>query len=492
VLVVGAGPSGLFVAVELARHGVRARVVERLPEPHRQARATVLQPGTLEILARAGILDDVLAASEHLPYARVFDADLGLVSEIAFAGAGCRWEFEVSLPQYQTEQILAARLRALGVTVERGVTVSSIEPRDDVVIVSLERSDGTLETVEADRVIGAGGAQSITRESMDETLLGETYPGDALAADIKLRCDVPRNGGALVATPHGYVLLGPLPGERWITFVGDLEDDEVRRLSRDRSLGSIAAAIQRRITAEVGLEDVAWASLFRMHRRQASRLAGKRRFLLGDAGHLSSPFGGEGLNSGLHDGHNLAWKLGLILRGRGRETLIDSFASERETADRHVVEVSDQLHELAHAAVRAEQTGVRAAPPTDEQVRALTRSRAMLDVCYAGSPIVGEYLANGDAINREPAPGDRYPDARGLDSSHQLLLFGAADQAAADRLRDRWRGLVNVIDATTVTTRECGSILVRPDGYVGFRTATPDAIALHAVDKHLDSYLIPT
>lgn len=219
VLVVGAGPSGLFVAVELARHGVRARVVERSSEPHHQARATALQPGTLEILARAGIVGDVLAASELLPYASVLNADLGVVSEMAFAGAGCEWEFEASLPQYRTEQILASRLRELGVTVDRGMSVTAIEPRDDAVLVSLERSDGTPETIEADRVIGAGGAQSVTRESMDETLLGKTYRGTALAADIKLRCGVPRNGGALVATPHGYVLLGPLPGERWISLL---------------------------------------------------------------------------------------------------------------------------------------------------------------------------------------------------------------------------------------------------------------------------------
>jgi 2-polyprenyl-6-methoxyphenol hydroxylase-like FAD-dependent oxidoreductase len=416
---------------------------------------------------------------------------LGLVSEVAFAGAGCRWEFEASLPQYRTEEILGAHLQELGVNIERGVTVSSIEARDDAVRVSLERTDGTLETTEAEWVIGAGGAHSITRESMDEALLGETYRGTALAADIKLRCGVPRNGGALVATPRGYVLLGPLPGERWITFVGDLGDAEARQLSRDHSVNAVEAAIRRRITAEVELEDVAWASSFRMHRRQAPRLAGERRFLLGDAGHLSSPFGGEGLNSGLHDGHNLGWKLALVLRGRGRQILIESFASEREAADHHVLEVSDELHELAHAAVQAEKTGVRAAPPTADQVRALTRSRAMLDVSYAGSPIVGECPADGDPTNQGPAPGDRYPDARRVETSHKLLLFGAADQAAADRLRDRWRGLVEVIDATRADPRRSGSTLVRPDGHVGYRTATADAIAVQAVDAHLESYLIP-
>ena len=116
VLVVGAGPSGLFAAVDLARHGVRARIVERELQPHHQARATALQPGTLEILARAKVLDEVLASSMHLPFARVFDAELTQVSEMRFAGAGCRWEHQCSLPQWRTEQILADRLSSLDVS----------------------------------------------------------------------------------------------------------------------------------------------------------------------------------------------------------------------------------------------------------------------------------------------------------------------------------------------------------------------------------------
>ena len=224
---------------------------------------------------------------------------------------------------------------------DRGVEAVLVRQRDDGVLVGLKRADGTVETVEAGWVIGAGGAHSVTRESMAETLAGTTYPGTSLVASGIMECGLPRDGGALIASPEGYVLLVPLPGGHWLTFVGDLDEGEAEQLTRDRGVGPVSAMLERRVGQGIRVRKVAWAAPFRMHRRLVPQLADGRCFLLGDAGHLSSPFGGEGLNSGIHDASNLAWKLALELGGRGRPGLLESFAAERLAADRHVLAVQD-------------------------------------------------------------------------------------------------------------------------------------------------------
>jgi 6-methylpretetramide 4-monooxygenase / 4-hydroxy-6-methylpretetramide 12a-monooxygenase len=496
VLIVGAGPSGLFAAVELARHGIRARLIEREPVQLRQARATALQPGTLEILAQAGTLDQVLDSSVHIHFTRVFDTGLRQLSESAFAGIGSPWEFQCSLPQWRTEEILAGRLAELGGTAERGVSAVSMRDRDDGVQVELRHADGTPERIIANWVIGAGGAHSVTRESMTGDLAGTTYPGTALVAEVAVSCALPRDGSALIAAPEGYVLLAPLPGGRWLTFIGDLSDDETARLARGGSAESVSEFMARRTGSSVLVQDVGWSAAFRMHRRSAARVADTRWFLLGDAAHLSSPFGGEGLNSGLHDAHNLAWKLALEVHGQARPGLLASFAAERGAADRHVLEVSDGVHALAHGAVEAARTGREQASASPEQAAALTRARSMLDTSYRDSPLTGEYVAPGQPAGlAAPAPGERYPDRAGLPgTAHHVLVFGDAGEAGLDQLRGRRKGLAEVVRATTDPGRAglaaAGLILVRPDGQIGFRANATDPAALASLDAHLGSYLV--
>src|SRR6516164_8730272 len=184
VLIIGAGPSGLFAAAELARHGVEARLVEREVRPHREARATAIQPGTLEILDSVGLLEPFLDASERIRCSRLYGPAMSELGATHYDGVNCRCQFQCSLPQYETQRILEAYLASLGGAVERGVTATMVEADTDGVVVELTRAEGGVEMGRPGVVIGAGGAHSVTRHSMREPLEGATYQGRFLVADI--------------------------------------------------------------------------------------------------------------------------------------------------------------------------------------------------------------------------------------------------------------------------------------------------------------------
>jgi 2-polyprenyl-6-methoxyphenol hydroxylase-like FAD-dependent oxidoreductase len=493
VLIIGAGPSGLFAAAELVRHGVHVRLIEQEARSHHEARATAIQPGTLEILDSIGLLPPFLDSSEHVRRVRVYGPDLSEISGMDFDGIDCRCEFQCSLPQYETQRILEAHLASLGGAVERGVTATKVEPDGGDVSVELAHADGVVETVHPGIVIDAGGAHSVTRHSMSDPLEGTTYQGHFLVADIAMEAPVPRDQGSFFCGPEGMMLLAPLPGGRWLTFQ-DLEE-EVQSVSDE----DVVSRTEARIGGRSRPTDVAWFSPFRMHRRIVSRLSDGWRFLIGDAAHLSSPFGGEGLNSGLQDGYDLAWKLALVLHGDAPRSLLDDYAVERTIADRHVLDVSDDVHGgiigIADALREGREVPTEDADPATTAL--LRNSRVMIDFDYAGSPLVADYGGDG-AVAADPHPGQRYPDwTRFGGMSHHVLVFGpVADAASLARLGRRWSELVEVshdpgIDPARAGVPTGGLVLIRPDGHIGFRSPSADAGALATLESHLSSYLTP-
>ena len=493
VLIIGAGPSGLFVAAELVRHGVSARLVEREVRPHREARATAIQPGTLEILECVGLLPPFLDVAEKVRSARLYGPGMAELGAMSHDGIDCRCKFQCSLPQYETQRILEAHLASLGGAVERGVTATKVEAEGDGTIVELVHADGRVEAVRPGVVVGAGGAHSVTRHWMSETLEGATYRGQFLVADIAMPEPFPRDEAGVICGPHGLLLLAPLPGGRWISFQ-DLEED-VENVSAE----AVIARVSARLDGKYGPTDVAWFHPFRMHRRIVSRLSDGRRFLIGDAAHLSSPFGGEGLNSGLHDGHDLAWKLALVLRGDARPSLLDGYVAERLIADRHVLEVSDQVHTSIIDVKEAVRQGREVHPAVVSPMAAalLGNARAMIDVDYAGSPLIADCAKGRDTMDG-PRPGQRYPDRTRLGgTSHHILVFGGErDAASLERLGRRWSRLARITDLPELDPVRAGVpaggvVMVRPDGHIGFRYPSAHAEALAALDRHLASYLVP-
>jgi 2-polyprenyl-6-methoxyphenol hydroxylase-like FAD-dependent oxidoreductase len=491
VLIVGAGPAGLFAACELLRHGVKPRVVERRVTPHSEARGTAIQPAVLEMLERGGLIEPFLRTGVRIRGVHILGPGLCDLETVDFAGTGCAYEFQCSLPQWCTEAILREHLQTLGLEIEFGTEVTSIEGGPAGVRVMLD-AGGRMETVTAAYVLGAGGGHSVTRHSMQEHLAGETYDGRYFVADVTLHLPCQPECGRLIVGPTGFVMTSPLPGDRWLIFVNRDETDTRRELPAEGALGAL---LNTRTGVDVGLRDLRWVSRFDMHRRAVGRLSNGRCFLLGDAAHLSSPLGGEGLNAALMDAADIAWKLALVVRGMAKPSLLDSYLIERGLADNHVLQVSDEVHRAVMQLVAMYGGGpVPNVPQADPAERAAAvRRRLMLDVSYAGSALVGQ----ASAIVAGPSPGERFPTARWLrGTGHHLVVFGEVPHL--DRFRARWDKFVSIVDgagagfaAADAGILDGDAILVRPDGFIGFRATPTGETTMDLLDAHLATYLVP-
>jgi 2-polyprenyl-6-methoxyphenol hydroxylase-like FAD-dependent oxidoreductase len=491
VLIVGSGPAGLFAACELTRHGVRPRIVERRLKPHHETRGTALQPGVLEIIDRADLIEPFITGAVHIKRSQILGPGMRQIVSVNFAEVGCRYGFQCSQPQWRTEQILRDHLARRGVGIEYGVEVAAIDADPQALRVTLDIGD-RAEVVRPRYLLGAGGAHSVTRHSMDERLVGETYAGQYVVADAKLGLALPAETTCIPVGATGFALFGPLPDRRWLIFVNR---DPADARADVPTAAELSAMINARIGADAGLSDLRWVSYFRMHRREAESLSDGRRFLLGDAGHMSSPLGGEGINAAFMDAADIAWKLALVERGAAKPSLLLSYAIERGMADRHALDVSNDIH--AHIAKLVGMCAAGGTPSvprsTADEIIAASRRRSMLDISYAGSPLVGQA---GDGSG-SPAPGERFPaNLRLRGESHHLIVFGAAP--GLDLIRARWDGLVTIVDASAdgfdaaeAGAPDGGAVLVRPDGFIGFRAVPASEATMAALDAHLARYLIP-
>ena len=253
--------------------------------------------------------------------------------------------------------------------------------------------------------------------------------------------------------------------------------------------------LKARVGIDVGPHDVRWVSYFKMHKRAVEQLSDGRRFLLGDAGHLSSPMGGEGVNAALMDAADIAWKLALVVHGVARPVLLESYAVERGIADRHVLDASDEVHGFVmNLIATCAGGGVPVVPPQNlAETKAAARRRLMLDVSYEGSEFVGGAGADAGDFLRESVSRDGSASA-----VQATICSSSATRRASNDLRARWGKLVSFVDgsaakfdAVEAGVPNGGAILVRPDGFIAFRAAPADHATMKALDAHLATYLVP-
>lgn len=529
ILIVGAGPTGLTMAAVLARHGMRPRIVDRaLEPPDDRSRAVVLQARTLELFADLGVVQEVL--SEAL-----------VVDEVSFfSPSGQRGTLRidprwidsrfgriVSLPQDRTEAILSDLLSRSNVAVERGVELVALADRGTSAEATLRHADGREEVVSVDWVVGCDGLHSAVRELSGIPFVGSTYPDEGLLGDVEICWPLPDGQIAICPGVTGVLLAFPLPGShhfRAILIHPASAGVEDRGLSEQEFVAAVQAAVPRVPNAKP-VEVLAnhWLTRYRLHRKGAQEYRRGRSFIAGDAAHVHSPVGAQGMNTGIQDAFNLGWKLALVARGEAPEGLLDSYDAERRPVGERLLRVTDRFFAVAVGGGRLGRK-VRQLLPTIA-IRALqlpfvrkriARFVSQTAIRYRASPLSEEAHGASRLDSSAPQAGDRAPDvelgpSRWLAEllhrpGHTLLLFAGRSTALLERfatmseqIESRYGSLVSPVmirldpahpaigevDRRGAAHGRYGAeqgamYLVRPDGYIAFRGAATDVEVLRA------------
>jgi len=457
VLIVGAGPVGLFLANECARRGLRFRIVEARAAQSEHSKALAIFPRTLEIFDMAGVAAPFLEAANRVT--RVAIASKGrTLARIPFAPENSPYPFVAMVPQDVTEKLLVEELRRKGARVEYETSLVAADPRGDHVSATLERKGERLETTAA-YVVGSDGAHSAVRHLLNLSFEGAQYEALFLLADVATNEALPAAEMQLCPSALGPAAIFPMSATR-------------RRIvaTVDRPEGDVPSLdLVRRILAERaprGLEatDLYWSSYFRIHHRQVANLRVGRLFVAGDAAHIHSPFGGQGMNTGLADAWNLAWKLDLVVNGRAGDRLLDTYSAERRPVIRGVIRTAHFLTEAMGTASRVAQALRDTLIPIVTRLppfrHAFVQRLSQLGVTYSGSPIVE---GTGERCFEDWMRG-----GKGIASRFLLLMDDRAGPEADEAAKRLAASFPEILELRPEPRR--GLALVRPDGYVAFST----------------------
>lgn len=472
VLVAGAGPAGLLLAAELERRGVSCKLIDAQAGPLPWDRATVIHPRSLEMFESLGLLDRFLDAGMKQRAVKIYSAGQ-LLGTMDLSECGSTYGFNLGLSEEVTESILTEYLHALGGTVHRSSRLVGAITQSDGVLAEIEQGENRYR-VHAEWIVGCDGVHSRTRELSGIVLEGHdiTEPWAVFDASIQgWTDDFEQNVGYLDSVP---VILTALPQRRWRVYL--------RPSSAESDLVDDAASTVRQYTTAATFVEVANPTRFHCASKVANRFRSGRMLLAGDAAHLCSPAQGHGMNTGLQDAFNLAWKLALVCNGAADPALLDSYEAERRPVAQMVARSGDEVEQgelLADPIQRRERdAAIRSAfaqqVPRHNEIVAETE----LNVDYSGSPIV---FGNPDTAF---AAGERAPNTMVIRSTgHTLVLIGDATTENAefashlDAVRKIVAGSQVFETVVALDARDlpgaAGSVTllaVRPDGYIGMRS----------------------
>jgi 2-polyprenyl-6-methoxyphenol hydroxylase-like FAD-dependent oxidoreductase len=340
ILIAGAGPTGLVLALWLTRLGVKVRIIDKTAEAGTTSRALAVQARTLEFYHQVGIDEAVVAGGVKVENLNMWvSGHRAATVHLRRIGEGLTpYAFALIFPQDAHERLLIDRLIALGVQVERKTELLRFSQHDGGITATLRRPDGSEETCEAAYLAGCDGASSTVRGQLGIGFPGGTYTGLFYVADVVATGEPVRGELHVDIEDADFLLLFPLSEQHWrlVGTVHDVPGGEESKLGFDDVKGKAMEHLK------LNIEKVNWFSTYRVHHRVANRFGDGRAFLLGDAAHIHSPVGGQGMNTGIGDAVNLSWKLAAVLKGGATRNLLDTYEPERIAFARRLVATTDR------------------------------------------------------------------------------------------------------------------------------------------------------
>lgn len=523
VMIVGAGPVGLVFAAEMARYGIRCRIVDRAHGTKEISKALILHVRTQEVLDAMGLTHqaqdvakplrrvEIIAYGKHLGHGQM-------------EGIDSPHPHPIILGQNVTEHILQDHASSLGITVEWQTEAIAVRQQVDRVEVTLRHADGQEETVTAQYVLGADGTRSIVREQAGIEFIGEHYDGQAfIQSDSKIRWSMPEGSSYLWLTEKGYMMVIEMPDGIVRTFISVPDPGpEVKTTT----LEEVNQELNRLGNIDAELYDPTWVALFRVNHRAAKVFRRERIFIAGDAAHEHVPIGGQGMNTSIQDAFNLAWKLAYTMQGKAHGSILDTYQAERHPVAEGLLRGTDEAYttllkigDPGHRAIRLFGPFLLASETVRRKMR---HTLEEIDINYRSGPLTEDHGGSNG-----PAAGDRMLDGavvvlpgkttlplrEVLRGTHWSLLLFTGRDGAGNHLAEL-EGIASKVGAAypetvkpylvaggfplSITESDAVPVLadpmnqlhdhygvkhaclylIRPDTYVGFRGAFEDAGAL--------------
>jgi 2-polyprenyl-6-methoxyphenol hydroxylase-like FAD-dependent oxidoreductase len=494
VLIVGAGPTGLVLALWLTRMGTRVRIIDKTAEAGTTSRALAVQARTLEFYRQMGMAEAVVAAGRRVTAVNMWVRGRRVTHAVfGEMGVGLSpFPYVVIFPQDEHERFLIERLSEAGVQVERQTELLRFEETAEGVVGHLRRADGTEEASTAAYIAGCDGARSTMREALGIGFPGGTYEHMFYVADVEAS-GATMNGELHVALDRtDFLVVFPLKGERRARLIGTVREEEIKQQREEMTWEEVSKRVLEWIRIDV--ETVNWFSTYRVHHRVADHFRKGRVFLLGDAAHIHSPVGGQGMNTGIGDAVNLGWKLAAVVGGRAHASILDSYEQERIGFARQLVATTDRAFTgVTSTGAVARLIRLHIVPmvmpllfPFKAIRRLMFRRVSQTAIDYEGSSLSDgwtETVQGGDRLSWvEHAKGDEDNFVPLASLDWQVHVYGEASKAMQATCATRmlplhvfpWRAEMQ----RTGLWRNA-AYLVRPDGYVGLADAVgnPAAVA---------------